>query len=199
MKILCALDCCLDKRSNLTQLWWTWKRFDILETNEFILISIADLTVGQSTVTYWPQQDVSRVHWKGVTEEAGLTSPKQGTLTGLNSSLSDPFGITTSVKWTTSLTGLINCFLLSRNQPPCCKQIRSSFKGFAFGTVSCRSEVISGFTEDKGQGRDTVWSVVFWKPAFSPISSTLYFLLFVVRLHGTMQVPSTEPTMLGRR
>lgn len=47
----------------------------------------------------WLNSVRSRVQIKGVTEEAaGLVSLRHIALTGLNSSLSDPFGITTSVK-----------------------------------------------------------------------------------------------------
>lgn len=49
----------------------------------------------------------SRVQRKGVTQKAGLIPLKQDALTGLNSSLSDPFGITASAEWDTSLPGLI--------------------------------------------------------------------------------------------
>lgn len=49
----------------------------------------------------------SRVQRKGVTQKAVLIPLKQGALTGLNSGLSDPFGITTSVKRDTSLPRLI--------------------------------------------------------------------------------------------
>lgn len=110
----------------------------------------------------WLKWVGSRVQLKGVTEEAaGLVSLKHVALTGLNSSLSDLFWITTSVKWSTSLGWSNTCPAPSylNISPLVTKRSGPTWKDMP---LALSHEWIHLRTrgEDKGQGSSLVGNVL---------------------------------------
>lgn len=110
----------------------------------------------------WLKWVGSRVQLKGVTEEAaGLMSLKHVALTGLNSSLSDLFWITTSVKWSTSLGWSNRCPAPSylNISPLVAKSSGPTWKDMPLA-LSHQWIHLRARGEDKGQGYSSVGNVL---------------------------------------
>lgn len=103
----------------------------------------------------------SRVQIKGVTEEAsGVVSLKHVALTGLNSSLSDLFWITTSVQWSTSLGWPNTCPAPSylKISPLVAKRSGPTWKDLPLALLHMWSHLRAA-GEDKGQGYSLLGNV----------------------------------------
>lgn len=161
-------------------------------------IVVAALIMGQSSSTHWPQREVKGSEkgrhwgsWAHVPKARCLNRIKQQPIRSIWDN---------NICQMKHLTGWPDkCPASSYLEisPLVANRSGATWKGLPLAQWVAEVKSSQGYAEDKGQSRDTVSSSAFWKQAFSPIGSTLDFLLFVVSQHGTTQVPSTERIMLG--